>query len=62
MTAPKLPRLEVGFMPGARECNLSMYHGAMGGRDHVASLDEDEARDLIAQLTAWLDAPRLAAP
>ena len=22
---------------------------------------EDEARDLIAQLTAWLDAPRLAA-
>jgi len=33
--------------------------GIVGANLTVAT--EDEARDLIAQLTAWLDAPRLAA-
>ena len=63
MTAPKPPtcRLTDDDTDGERRCDLQIFCGDVTGYDYLVTIDEERARGLIAQLTAWLDAPRLAA-
>ncbi len=44
-----------------RLCALSWFDGVLGEYELLVNVGEDDARDLVAKLTAWLDAPRLAA-
>ena len=44
-----------------RLCALSWFNGVLGEYELLVNVGEDDARDLVAKLTAWLDAPRLAA-
>ncbi len=44
-----------------RLCALSWFDGVRSEYDLLVNVDEDDARELVAKLTAWLDAPRLAA-
>lgn len=43
-----------------RLCALSWFDGVRGEYELLVNLGEDDARELVAKLTAWLDAPRLA--
>lgn len=44
-----------------RLCALSWFDGVRGEYELLVNVGEDDARELVAKLTAWLDAPRLAA-
>ena len=44
-----------------RLCALSWFDGVRGEYELLVNVGEDDARDLVAMLSAWLDAPRLAA-
>ena len=44
-----------------RLCALSWFDGVRGEYELLVNVGEDDARDLVAKLTAWLDAPRLEA-
>lgn len=61
MTTPKSPMFRLDDESGepARLCELSFVGD--GERESLLYLDEAAARELTALVTAWLDAPRLAA-
>ena len=63
MTAPKPPtfRLTDDDTDGERRCDLQIFCAHVARYDYLVTIDEERARAIIAQLTAWLDAPRLAA-
>lgn len=63
MTTATTQRFTIVDDPGVtgRLCALWWHCIASDDRELLAHITEDDARDLVAKLTAWLDAPRLAA-
>lgn len=54
-------RVDDDTWAGGRLCALSRFSGIRREYEILTYIGEDDARDLIAKLTAWLDAQRLVA-